>query len=488
MPGLPPLFLRYVRGGARDFLPVEPALQAVEVRARELSAGGGRVWIAAGQQASLFTGPLYSLTKAAAATRTAEQVSKSGTSVRGLFWIATEDHDLEEISRVTLLGEKGPETFRLEKPAEKNFHPSGTVPIPADIRSVFQALRGTPGPANPEIVEAFERLWSPGRTFGEAFRDTMQRLLPNAELEWVDPLEARWRERKLEFFRRALRCAPEIVSALDAADSRLRAAGFSPQVARAERDFPCFLIEGGIRRKISFDGSRFAVHGDERKYSANELADHAEKDGPEPSPAALLRPVLQSWLFPVAAEILGPAELAYHAQSAPLFPIFGLALPVLLPRPHLLPRGARERRAQEALEIPDAEIFRAREAARGEGTPAARRLTDLDSRIAAELSALAPDIGSVDPTLSPVLAGAAEKISHQIGRVREKVEKAAERRDEEKNRRLEAIEHTLAPGGAPADRVYSPLTYLLRFGEAFVPGILAGAESRLDGASFVDFS
>jgi bacillithiol synthase len=488
MPGMPPLFLRYVRGGAGEFLPGKPALDAVAARARELSGSGRNVRIAAGQQAGLFTGPLFSLTKAAAALRVAHRLAGDGIPATGLFWIATEDHDLEEISQVTLLQENGPKTYRLVESADKNFQPAGTVAVPASIERVFGALRGDPDSQNAAILELFERFWSPGKTFGRAFRETMEHLVPGGEIEWIDPLEPRWRAGKLEFFRRALESAPDIVSALDLVDARLREAGYTPQVSRSEHDFPCFLIENGLRRKISFDAGSFLVHGNPRPFAASELADYAEKGGHEPSPAALLRPVLQSWLFPVAAQILGPAELAYHAQSGPLFSIFGLAVPILLPRPHLLPRGARERRTQEALEIPDSQIFHAREAARRDAPPVAVRLREFESRFSAELAAVGPEIGSIDPTLSPVLTGAVKKISHQIERLREKVEKAAERKDEEKNRRLESIERALAPGGVPADRVYTPLTYLLRFGEAFVPKVLAAAECRLDGAHFVDFA
>ncbi len=489
MPGLPPLFLRYVGGDAADFLPGEPTLDAVAKRARELSREGGgvrTVRIAAGQQAGLFTGPLYSLTKAAAARRLAEILGGEGIPARGLFWIATEDHDLAEVSQVTILEEKGPETFRLVDPSEKNFQPAGTVPLPDSIERVFRALRNGSAPPNPDAVELFERLWRPGKTYGAAFRETMEALLPGGPIDWMDPLEPRWRTEKLSFFRSALDSATRIIDALDSIDARIRAAGFSPQVLRAERDFPCFLIEDGVRRKISFDDGRFFVHGNPSPFSASALADHAERGGHDPSPAALLRPVLQACLFPVAAQILGPSELAYHAQSAPLFSIFDREVPVLLPRPHLLPRGARERRAQQALAIPDSEIFRAREASRSEAPPVARRLGELATRFASDLETTRAEIDAVDPTLSPVLAGTIEKIAHPIQRLREKVERASERRDLEKNRRLETIERALSPGGAPADRVYTPLTYLLRFGEAFVPRLLDAAECRVDGAHFVD--
>jgi bacillithiol biosynthesis cysteine-adding enzyme BshC len=485
MPGLPPLFLRYVGGNAGEFLPGSPTLAAVAQRARELSKNRGSARIAAGQQAGLFTGPLYSLIKAAAALRLAEGLGREGIAARGVFWIATEDHDLAEVSQVTLLEESGPETFRLAEPSEKNFQPAGTVPLPGSIEAIFRAVRNGSAEISP-AGELFERIWTPGKTFGAAFRETMEALLPDKPIDWIDPLDSQWRDEKLAFFRRALESAPRIVGALDSVEEKIRAAGFSPQVQRAESDFPCFLIENGVRRKIAFDGAQFRIHGNPTPFSAAALADHAEQGGHDPSPAALLRPVLQSWLFPVAAQILGPSELAYHAQSTPLFAIFDLEVPILLPRPHLIPRGARERRAQEALAIPDPEIFRAREASKSDAPPVAMRLRDLGARLAAELEMARPEIDAIDPTLTPAVAGTAEKIAHQIDRLREKVERAAERRDLDKNRRLETIERALTPGGAPADRVYTPLTYLLRFGDAFVPRILEAAECRLDGAHFVD--
>ena len=141
----------------------------------------------------------------------------------------------------------------------------------------------------------------------------------------------------------------------------------------------------------------------------------------------------------------------------------------------------------QALGLADADTFRVREAARAEPPPVSPKLAELDAEIARRLSALVPEIEGIDPTLAPVASGAAEKIAHQIARLREKVERAAERRDGERTRRIETVETFLAPGGVPADRVYGPLTYLLRFGEAFVAGLSGQAECRTDGARFVDF-
>lgn len=486
MPGIPRLFLAFARGEAGAFFPDAPTPESAARRAREVRArSGGPAVVAAGQQAGLLGGPLLALTKAAAAARLAGEIAASGEPCRGLFWIASEDHDLNEIAQATVIRDGAPEVVRLPVPP-RNFQPAGTVLVPPEISEFFARLEdGSEGP--PEIVGRFARAWSPGHPYARAFRDTLEPLLAHAPLDWFDPMDDRVKESEVEFFRRVFGRAGEIVGALDDADRRLRAAGHETQVSRAERDFPAFVIEGQTRRKISWDGERFSVYGHDGSFSAEELSDFASRPGSRPSAAALLRPVLQSHLFPVAASILGPSELSYHAQTAPLFDILELPRPVFLPRPHLLPRGARERRALQALGIEEADTFRARDAARGAPPPVSPKLAALDADVARRFQELAPEIEAIDPTLAPVAFGAAEKVAHQIARLREKVERAAERRDVERVRRLETIETHLAPGGVPADRVYGPLTYLLRFGEAFVPELSRQAECRTDGARFVDF-
>ncbi len=485
MPGIPRLFLAFVRGKAGAFFPDPPTGEAVEARAGELIARGNeRVVVAAGQQAGLLGGPLLALIKAAAVSRLAGILARKGTPARGLFWIASEDHDLREVARATLLVDGAPQEVRLPVPPQ-SFQPAGTVRIPPEIENVFAEARRDAS-ASESVLSRFSGAWAPGRTFAEAFHDTLELLIPDAPLDLVDPLQAEWREPTIEFFRRAFAEAGAIAAALDEVDRRLKEAGFPPQVERGAGDFPAFIIEDGVRKKISWDGRAFGVHGHDTRYSAELLTELVSREGSRPSAAALLRPVLQSHLFPVAAEILGPSELAYHAQTAPLFGALGVPRPVFLPRPHLFPRGARERRALQALGIAEADLFRVREAARPEPPAVASRLESLEREISERLAALVPEVRAVDPTLEPVATGAGEKAGHAIARLREKVERAGERRDAERMRRIESIESLLTPGNAPADRVYGPLTYALRFGD-FVPALSEAAECRTDGARFVDY-
>lgn len=486
LPGLPPLFLDFLQGKARDFFPDSPDMETAAARAREIVSGTAQAVVTGGQQAGLFTGPLYCLTKAFSLARVARELSARGVSARGSFWTAEEDHDLAEAARATVMIEGAPKTFRLDDSTQKNFAPAGLAIIPEAIEKIFHSLRAE-GAAQPDLFEMFETAWRPGRTLGEAFRQTMEQLTQGSGVEILSPLEPRFLDGRLEFFRRALEIAPLLTASLKETEQRLRAAGYEPQVARGKDDFPGYLIEAGVRRKISFDGTRFALHGHDRQFTAKDLFSFTAENRMTPSPAALLRPVLAASLFPVAAQVLGPAEIAYHAQVLPLFTLFGLRPPVLLPRPHLYPRGAKERRAMEALNLPEGDLFRLSEAVAGAPPAVAGKVRQAAGKTVERLREIAPEIGAVDKTLVAVATRTAESLSAQAERLAEKIERAAERRDLEKNRRVELIGNWLAPGGTPPDRVYTPLTYLLRFGKALLTALADAADCSVDGARFVDF-
>src|SRR6266404_5579046 len=61
----------------------------------------GAVAVVSGQQVGLFSGPAYAVYKAVTAIRLAEELSKAGIPAVPIFWMATEDHDLDEVRHVT---------------------------------------------------------------------------------------------------------------------------------------------------------------------------------------------------------------------------------------------------------------------------------------------------------------------------------------------------------------------------------------------------
>src|SRR6202051_4608737 len=151
LPHQPKLFLRFVDDfpSVASFYAHEPTLDAVKHaaqsldfpadRRREVAAvlreinqalGGGEatqrnlgrvengaVAIVSGQQVGLFGGPAYAFYKALSTIRIAEELSEAGIPAVPVFWMANEDHDLDEVRHVSWF--KGGKLTRLELPVDE---------------------------------------------------------------------------------------------------------------------------------------------------------------------------------------------------------------------------------------------------------------------------------------------------------------------------------------------------------------------------------
>src|SRR4051812_5226652 len=94
----------------------------------------GAAAVVTGQQVSLFGGPLFSLLKALTAVKHAAAATAAGVEAVPIFWLATEDHDLAEVSSTTLYDK----AFGLRKLAVSaqaiEGAPVGTVRFGEEIR------------------------------------------------------------------------------------------------------------------------------------------------------------------------------------------------------------------------------------------------------------------------------------------------------------------------------------------------------------------
>ncbi|HEV8610120.1 MAG TPA: bacillithiol biosynthesis BshC [Thermoanaerobaculia bacterium] len=500
-PGLPPLFLDLARGRSRLY-PDPPTVDAAVVRGRELLArsdaprltasafryrapsgrdaaealaSGRAVAVLAGHQIGIFTGPLYTLVKALDAVAYARELSRRGVPAVPVFWALADDHDLQEIARTAKPGPDGPETFVLEGADRSNRSPVGMLRIPEGIEKIVQAFRANAkGPEAGAIVEVFAARYAPGRSYEEAFVETMFDLVEEHPLLVIDPLGEEVLEAARRLFLAAADSRAEIADALSRGTEAVTAAGREPPVPYRSDLIPFFTIEDGVRRRVpanDVDDARKRVESGEARVSAD----------------VLTRPVLKSLVLPAALSVLGPSEIAYHSQSLPLFPIFGAVPPVLIPRTLLVLRGPAERRAQEALGIADEDLLTPG-AVKGAATrvPQAEEVEKVARRLDHELSSLGPSVAELDPSLAGALETARRKATYQLEQLAERVRKAAERKDEVALQRRKRLETMILPGGDAAERVYPPLVFLLAWGRTVLDTLEAAAGHGVGDVPIVD--
>ncbi|MDQ5858747.1 MAG: bacillithiol biosynthesis cysteine-adding enzyme BshC [Acidobacteriota bacterium] len=479
-PGLPPLFLDFARRGS-PLYPDPPTIDAALARGRALLenrrpgplaarafrfrgaagrkaaedlAAGGAVAVLAGHQVGLFTGPLYTLGKAFDAIAIARELTRRGLPAVPVFWALTDDHDLEEVAQTARPGPDGPQRLVLEGADRSNRAPVGPRPIPDGVTAIVDAFReNAQSEEASEILEEFARRSAPGATYGEAFIETLLDLIGEEEpLLVLDPLGDDVSEAARRLFEVARERHAEVAETLRRGSEAVSNAGYLPVVPFRPDLFPFFAIAEGVRRRIEIE-------------DLDRAAEKIGRGGARVSADVLTRPVLKSLVLPTAVSVLGPSEIAYHAQSLPLFPLFGAPVPILVPRTFLVPRGPAERRTASALGIADEDLLDPR-AGSGESTPVPQveRIGEVAHRLDDEMDSLGPSLEEIDSTLAGALETARRKATYQIEQLAERVRKAAERKDEVALNRRRRLAAMILPGGEPAERVYPPLAFLLAWG------------------------
>lgn len=474
-PGIAPLFLDFLKG-LPELYPDPPTLDAAVARGRHLLsrarparvaasafrfrgaesakmaeelAAGRAVAVGTGHQVGLFTGPLFTLVKAFDAIRLARELSRRGVPAVPVFWALTDDHDLQEVARTARPGAGGPEELVLEGADRQNRHPVGPRALPEGVRAIVEAFAPdarAEGAAS--ILEGFASRSAPGVTYGDAFIETLLDLVDPDPLLVLDPLAEPARPGTVELFRHAARQAPELRRILEDTAERLRAAG-RPIPAPLPEGFSFFAIDGEGRRRITDPEAACA---------------RIESGQAWPSADVITRPVLKSYLLPMAMSILGAAEVAYHAQSLPLFPLFGIEPPVLVPRTHVVLRGPAERRLAHQLSVADEDLLTPPPPPEAVPVPQADAVARLGSATQEKLSALAGDLELLDASLTGALETAARKIAHQFEQLSDRARKSAGRREDVEAGRRRRLAQAMLPGGVPAERVYPPLVPLLAHG------------------------
>jgi len=497
LPGIPRLALGHATGepDVTRFLGGRPSSAAIAERAGRVVAAfrprggadapladlaaGRRAAVLTGQQVGLLTGPLLTAVKALAAVKLAAELSAEGTALDPVFWCASEDHDLVEVTRLPLPGPDGPvEAGPDAGPLARNRRPVGALPIEVDVAALLARARAEAGPlADAECVEAFAAAHA-GATYRGAFVASLSWLLGEPGLLFADAARAEEKPALVPLAVRLVKERAEVRRLLAARAAELAAEGHPPQVATEGGALPLFALVDGERLLLrERDGALELKGRDGERLGTEEVVARFETGAWLPSFSALSRPLAASTLYPVAATVLGPAELAYWAQMLPLFGWAGIVPPVLVPRPMAAPLSPQDRRALGKLGLGLGDLFAGVDALLA-GRGAAREgglLADLASvrdGALAGLAGLSPRLSGVEAGLGKNLEATRENVRFALDKLIERTRAAAGRADEAEARQLRRLAAALAPGGRPAERVYGPLPWLLRHGRAGLVGPL----------------
>jgi len=413
----------------------------------------GAVAVICGQQPGLFTGPNYTILKAITAIKLARALGDRGVTAVPVFWIAAEDHDYQEIEWAAILDRDSALQQVRVNLSNPESRPSAWLGLGDDVvDAISNCLTKLPeSEFQPEVRDLLMTSYKPGVSPVDAFARMLAKLFEGSHLILVNPLDAELRKLATGTLHQVVRQNSAVRSALLARNRALSKAGYHEQV-RIDEDFSGF----------------FAYRGKSRQpVRPEELSTDLWL-----SPNVLVRPAMQDAIFPTAAYVGGPAEIAYFGQAAAVYEVLGRAVPPVVPRISVTILEPRVARALKKYNMEFTDVFRGRDFMRRQAVRTVQAVDIFDrarDRMTSELESLRPALDAVDSTLAGALDTARQKILHQVETLRTKFVNAEARRNETLERHLDTIGNSLFPEKKLQERVLNITSFLVRYGLAFLP-------------------
>ncbi len=395
--------------------------------------------ITTGHQLNIFTGPLYFIFKIITVINTCKQLRKAYPDFHfvPVYWMASEDHDFEEISYFRLYGKKY--TWQTDqKGAVGRFNPQGLGAL----------LKEVPGDTKP-----FKEAYGKHGTLSEAVRYYVNALFGDEGLVVIDADDRALKN----LFKGVIRddlFQHTTKKRVEECNAKLESAGYKPAVHI--RDINFFYLEEGIRNRIENTGDQFSVADSSLHFSKDQIEKMINEEPEKFSPNVILRPLYQEIILPNLAYVGGPAEVIYWLQLKKVFDHHRVPFPVLMPRNFgmVLDAPTRRKFQKTGLEVKD--LFEEKNYLFNhwviKNTHHNLTLSDSINAIQVIFGEVQSRAAAIDKTLGPLVNAEAKQALSSLEKIEIKLLKAERRFHGDKLRQIEAIKDSLFPQGGLQER------------------------------------
>ncbi len=436
----------------------------------------GSVAVVTGQQVGLFGGPLFAILKALTALKLAEAATQAGVDAVPVFWLATQDHDLDEIQSTSLPGAEA----SLQKVTATSRgvpeSPVGMVPFGPEIEETVKAAEQLLGES--EVTTFLRESYKPDATYGSAFAQLFTKLFDEWGVILLDAADPELNAVAEPIYRGVIEHSVDLQDSLIARDRELEAAGYHQQVKVTSSSTLLFGLKNGARTPIQRDGStppNFQL-GDDKLSQADLLAKISSY--PEQfSGNALLRPVVQDYLLPTLAYTGGSAEVAYFAQAAVVYKALLNRVTPILPRfsATIVDTKANGLLERYSLTLPaifqNPDKVRERLAAQALPQELQAAFDSANNTLGKSFATIRESLTRLDKTLVDAAENAESKIRHQLESLQAKAAKAELRQSEVLDRHAKALTNGLYPNKVLQEREIAGIYFVARYGKDFLQDV-----------------
>ncbi|MDR7128811.1 bacillithiol biosynthesis cysteine-adding enzyme BshC [Algoriphagus sp. 4150] len=405
--------------------------------------------VTTGHQLNLFTGPLYFIYKIVSTINLAKKLAETYPDYKfvPVYWMATEDHDFDEINYFKLDGKK----------YQWNSDQTGAVgnfELDKGFKEFLKTVSFAP--------EVFLEAYNSSMTLSEAVRKYVNSLFGEEGLVVVDGDDVALKREFTEVILSDLFEHKPFEKATEAT-GKLEELGYSSQIFPREINF--FYLGKGIRERIEKMESGFGVVNTELRFTDEEISTLVEQHPERFSPNVVLRPLYQEVILPNLAYLGGPAEVVYWLQLKGVFDQYEVPFPMLLPRNFALLLSEKVQRKMKQLNWGVEDLFVDEEHWKKTFVKSEAsmdiELTKQREIISTLFDMKGKEAGHLEKSLENAFQAGKVRSLKIIDQMARKLRKAEERRLHTQIARACCIQESVKPGGSPQERVVNMMQFYL---------------------------
>lgn len=281
--------------------------------------------ITTGHQLNIFTGPIYLIYKILDVIKMCEELNQEYEEFHFVpcYWMATEDHDFEEIASTTIFSENL-YWHANQKGAVGNFSIEGLDVLKGKVKDLFQNAASD---TIHTILDAYD-----GDNLAEAHFNLFHELFKEYGLIIIDGNKKQLKELFIPHFHKEINEQFSFKS-LKSTNQLIEKNGLKTQVN--PREINLFYLSEQSRERILHLEDDFFIEGVGRR-SRKELIDEINEFPERFSPNVALRPLYQECILPNLCYVGGVGELSYWIQLKKIFDSVGITYPMIKPRTSVL--------------------------------------------------------------------------------------------------------------------------------------------------------
>ncbi|MBC7694021.1 MAG: bacillithiol biosynthesis cysteine-adding enzyme BshC [Burkholderiales bacterium] len=424
--------------------------------------------VTTGHQLCLFTGPLYFIYKIISTINLCKTLKENfpDKNFIPVYWMASEDHDFEEINHVNVFGKKIAWNST-QKGSVGELSTEGLQEVIVELKTIL----GDNENSN-ELIQLFEKAYTQHLNLADATRYLVNELFGEYGIVILDGNDLELKQLfKEEFKKDIFENSPFKLVNKTIDDLKKH---YSAQVT--PREINVFYKDKGVRERIEKQGERFVVLNTDISFSKKELEDIIENSPQKLSPNVVLRPLYQQKILPNIAYVGGPGELAYWLEYKSMFDAFTISMPILMPRNFVMVLDKVNQNKLHKLNLNTEDIFK-------DGEELVKHLIktqhndinleEAKKQLAKIYSEITETVLNIDKTLGGTAEAEKQKAINGLGSIEQKIIKALKQKSETDVNQIWSLKEKLFPKNNPQERTDNFSMYYSKYGKEFIASLVS---------------